>query len=77
MSTTQEKLDEKQALQTLGIDHHTYDMRLKFQECFVCGAPVNFLRLYTDRKKYCPLHESETGARKAAIEVLNRPKLSG
>ena len=66
-------MSTRQALDLLSVDHHTYDMRLKFQECFVCGAPVNFMRLYNEHKKYCPRHDDASGDLAAAIEALNAP----
>lgn len=73
MQTTQSSPNLREALTRIGVEPHAYDMRLKFQECFVCGAPVNFMRLYDQHKKYCPLHDDATGELAHAIATLNHP----
>lgn len=75
MSTTQDKMTATHALDVIGVEPHTFDMRLSFQECFVCGAPVNFMRLYNEHKRYCPLHDDATGELRAALDLLNDPLL--
>jgi hypothetical protein len=71
MTTTTPAMSAGEALDIIGIDEHDHEMRIKFQECFVCGGPVNFMRLYTERKLYCPRHDGATGELAEAIRVLN------
>lgn len=60
-----------EALELVGIDAHDHDMRVRFHECFVCGGPVNFMRLYTERKRYCERHDEAPGELGQAIRLLN------
>lgn len=64
-------LSMREALRVLGLQHHEFDMRVKYQECFVCRSPMNFMRLYNDQKKYCAKHDDATGEIAEAIRVLN------
>ncbi|MEL6189027.1 MAG: hypothetical protein AAFU79_30775 [Myxococcota bacterium] len=63
--------DPRAALATLGITGHDFDMRVRYQECFACRAPMNFMRLYVERKLYCKDCETKTGAVNEAIDFLN------
>lgn len=68
---TKTNLNPRAALDTLGISGHDFDMRVRYQECFACRAPMNFMRLYVERKLYCKACEEKTGEVKEAITYLN------
>ena len=70
-TSTQGTMTTHEALDVVGITAHDHDMRMKFQECFVCGGSMNYMRFFQEHKHYCAKHEGATGDLAEAIRILN------
>lgn len=65
------RLERARALERTGLEAHVVHMRVRSQQCVLCGKPVNYLRFLVDEKHYCVEHETDDAETMHALDTLS------